>query len=59
MRCLSIVIPSYNEAESLNELFLRIDSNDSLINSYISTTKENAIAQAEKEVGVMNAMALQ
>ena len=26
MRCLSIVIPSYNESESLNELFLRIDN---------------------------------
>ena len=26
MRCLSIIIPSYNEAESLNELFLRIDN---------------------------------
>ena len=26
MRCLSIVIPSYNEAESLNELFVRIDN---------------------------------
>ena len=31
----------------VNEIFLKIDSKDSEINSYICTTKDNAIAQAE------------
>ncbi len=34
--------------ELVNEFFLKIDSKDPLINSYICTTKDNAIAQAEK-----------
>ena len=33
--------------ELINDLFLKIDSKDSEINSYICTTKDNAIAQAE------------
>ncbi len=33
--------------ELVNEFFLKIDSNDTHINSYISTTKDNAINQAE------------
>ena len=31
--------------ELINEFFLKIDSKDSDINSYICTTKENAIVQ--------------
>ena len=34
--------------ELVNDFFLKIDSKDPEINSYICTTKENAIAQAEK-----------
>ena len=34
--------------ELVNDIFLKIDSKDPEINSYICTTKENAIAQAEK-----------
>ena len=33
--------------ELVNNLFLKIDSKDPKINSYICTTKDNAIAQAE------------
>ncbi len=33
--------------ELVNDFFLKIDSKDPLINSYICTTKENAIVQAE------------
>jgi len=33
--------------ELINDFFLKIDSKDSKINSYISTTKENAFSQAE------------
>ena len=33
--------------ELVNDIFLKIDSKDSQINSYICTTKDNAIAQAE------------
>ena len=33
--------------ELVNDIFLKIDSKDSLINSYICTTKDTAIAQAE------------
>ena len=33
--------------EIVTDIFLKIDSKDSLINSYICTTKDNAIAQAE------------
>ena len=33
--------------ELINDIFIKIDSNDPKINSYICTTKENAIAQAE------------
>ena len=34
--------------ELVNEIYLKIDSKDPVINSYICTTKINAIAQAEK-----------
>jgi len=34
--------------ELVNDFFSKIDSKDPEINSYICTTKENAIAQAEK-----------
>ena len=34
--------------ELVNEIFLKIESQDSEINSYICTTKDNAIEQAEK-----------
>ena len=34
--------------ELINEFFLKIDSKDSEINSYICITKDNAITQAEK-----------
>ena len=33
--------------ELVNDIFLKIDSKDSEINSYICTTKDNAISQAE------------
>ena len=33
--------------EIIKDIFLKIDSKDSVINSYICTTKDNAIAQAE------------
>ena len=33
--------------ELINNFFLKIDAKDSVINSYICTTKENAISQAE------------
>ena len=33
--------------EIVNDIFLKIDSKDPEINSYISTTKDKAIAQAE------------
>ena len=33
--------------ELVNDIFLKIDDKDSEINSYICTTKDNAIAQAE------------
>ena len=33
--------------ELVNDIFLKIDSNDPDINSYIQTTKEKAILQAE------------
>ena len=33
--------------EIVNDIFLKIDSKDPVINSYICTTKENAISQAE------------
>ena len=33
--------------EIVNDIFSKIDSKDSVINSYICTTKENAILQAE------------
>tara|TARA_A100001388_G_scaffold155371_1_gene115638 strand:- start:175 stop:522 length:348 start_codon:yes stop_codon:yes gene_type:complete len=33
--------------ELINDIFLKIDSKDPEINSYICTTKDNAIAQAE------------
>ena len=32
--------------ELVNDIFLKIDSKDPQINSYIQTTKENAILQA-------------
>ena len=34
--------------EIVNDIFLKIDSKDPVINSYICITKENAISQAEK-----------
>ena len=34
--------------ELVNDIFAKIDHKDPEINSYICTTKENAIAQAEK-----------
>ena len=34
--------------ELINNFFLKIDAKDSVINSYICTTKENAISQAER-----------
>ena len=34
--------------ELVNDLFVKIDDKDSEINSYICTTRDNAIAQAEK-----------
>ena len=33
--------------ELVNEFFLKIDTKDSEINSFICTTKDNAISQAE------------
>jgi len=34
--------------ELVNDIFAKIDHKDPEINSYICTTKDNAIAQAEK-----------
>jgi len=34
--------------ELISDFFIKIDAKDSLINSYICTTKDNAISQAEK-----------
>ena len=33
--------------ELINDIFVKIDNKDPIINAYISTTKDNAIAQAE------------
>ena len=33
--------------EIINEFFLKIDSKDPEINSYVCTTRDNALAQAE------------
>ena len=33
--------------ELVSDIFLKIDSNDPVINSYICTTKDNALLQAE------------
>tara|TARA_B100001029_G_scaffold157050_1_gene142858 strand:- start:82 stop:378 length:297 start_codon:yes stop_codon:yes gene_type:complete len=43
-----INIKNASVKELVNEFFLKIESKDPLINSYICTTKDNAIAQAAK-----------
>ena len=42
-----IISKNSSVTELINKFFLKIDAKDSVINSYICTTKENAISQAE------------
>ena len=43
-----IISNNVSVKELVNDIFAKIDQNDLEINSYICTTKDNAIEQAEK-----------